>query len=91
MTLTQPDHTLATDQTSERAATAQAVDPMLQLLQRMTDPELLMTTDEVADYLRVPLSTVYYWREKKTGPRGLTVGRCVRFRAGDVRDWLEAQ
>ncbi|MEK6342882.1 MAG: helix-turn-helix domain-containing protein [Curtobacterium sp.] len=56
------------------------------------DPdEALLTIDEVARYLRVPVGTVRKWREKKTGPRARLIGRSLRFRFGDVRAWFDAQ
>lgn len=45
----------------------------------------------LADYLGVPVSTVYGWRHRHEGPRGLRVGRHVRYRRSDVEAWLEAQ
>lgn len=49
----------------------------------------LMTLAEVADYLRVPRDTIYYWRKRGRGPRGFRTGRHVRFRRSDVDAWLE--
>ena len=60
-----------------------------------SDPELaptqrcLMTSDEVAAYLRVPVATIYAWRYRGGGPRAMRVGRHLRFRQGDVEAWLE--
>lgn len=48
----------------------------------------LWTMQEVADYLRVPKRTVEKWREQRKGPLGRMVGRSLRFRVGDVQDWL---
>jgi len=43
---------------------------------------------EVADLLRVPVGTVYYWRKTKRGPKGTQVGRHVLYnRAGVVAWW----
>ena len=50
-----------------------------------------MTVEQVADYLNVPVKTVYRWRLTGTGPRGARVGRYVRFRRADVEAWLERQ
>ncbi len=44
---------------------------------------------ELADYLGVPLTTVYNWRVKGSGPKGYRVGKHVRFRLEDVTRWLE--
>lgn len=51
--------------------------------------EQLLSIRELASRLNVPLSTVYGWRYKGSGPRGFRVGRHVRFRWSDVEKWLE--
>jgi excisionase family DNA binding protein len=53
--------------------------------------EHLLGPQEVADYLHVPVRTVYAWRQRGTGPRGFRVGRHVRYRLEDVDAWLETQ
>ncbi|WP_344923806.1 helix-turn-helix domain-containing protein [Saccharopolyspora gregorii] len=35
---------------------------------------------DVADYLGVPVGTVYQWRTRGTGPTGKRVGKHVRYR-----------
>ncbi|WP_448061799.1 helix-turn-helix transcriptional regulator [Cellulomonas hominis] len=51
--------------------------------------EPLLGVEELAGYLGVPVATVYDWRVDGKGPRGIRVGRHVRFAVGDVRAWLE--
>ena len=51
----------------------------------------LLSLQEVADYLDVPPATLYAWRHKGTGPRGIRVGRHVRYREDDVEAWLDTQ
>jgi excisionase family DNA binding protein len=53
--------------------------------------ERLMAPAEVADYLSVPLQTVYLWNSQGTGPRSHRVGRHTRYRRADVEAWLEAR
>ena len=48
----------------------------------------LATPTEVADYLRVPLRTLYRWRYAGEGPPAFRVGRHLRFRWADVEAWL---
>lgn len=57
----------------------------------MRNREPLLTTQELADYLKVPLETIYAWRTRRLGPKGLKVGRYVRFRMTDVENWLTQQ
>ncbi len=51
----------------------------------------LMSMQEVADVVRVPVATLRYWRHLGTGPRGFRVGRSVRYWQTDVLRWLENQ
>lgn len=51
-------------------------------------PGKLMTAEEAAEYLRVPIRTLYDWRLKKTGPPSLRVGKFVRFREVDLEEWI---
>lgn len=53
--------------------------------------DVLLSPKELADYLGVPLATVYRWRSESTGPRGLKVGKHVRYRQADVAAWLETR
>ncbi|WP_226353786.1 AlpA family transcriptional regulator [Pseudonocardia sp. ICBG601] len=43
---------------------------------------------EVAEYLRVPVSTLDRWARLGTGPRYARVGRHARYRWSDVETWL---
>ena len=51
----------------------------------------LVGPQEVADWLGVPLGTVYRWRTNGDGPPGLRVGKHLRYRVKDVERWLDAQ
>ena len=50
----------------------------------------LMTPIECADYLSVPVATLYAWRYRGLGPRALRVGRHLRYRYSDLLAWLES-
>ena len=50
-----------------------------------------MTAAEVAEYLRVPLKSLYAWRYTHDGPPSARVGKYLRYRRTDVDDWLDAQ
>lgn len=58
---------------------------------RMLVRDELLTPAEVADWLQVPLSTLRIWRHRREGPPAVKVGRLLRYRAGAVEAWLEAQ
>ncbi len=49
----------------------------------------LLSTDEVARLLVVPVTTLYTWRYKGTGPKAYRVGKHLRYRLADVIAWLE--
>lgn len=51
----------------------------------------LGTADEVAAYVGVPKQTLYVWRTQSKGPRGIRVGKHLRYRWDDVEAWLDEQ
>ncbi len=51
--------------------------------------ESLLTLQELADYTKTPLSTLYSLRYENRGPRGCRIGRSLRFRITDINDWLD--
>lgn len=57
----------------------------------IADPEKLLKPQELADWLGVPLETVYAWATRKQGPPRIRVGRHLRFRRVDVERWLDQQ
>ena len=50
--------------------------------------EKLLSVEEVAEFLSIPVSTLYQWRHKGTGPTAFRVGRFLRYDPVDVREWL---
>jgi predicted DNA-binding transcriptional regulator AlpA len=65
--------------------------------QRATAPDTtraddeLLTMQEVADVVRVPVATLRYWRHLGTGPRSFRIGRSVRYWRTEVFAWLDDQ
>lgn len=53
--------------------------------------EPLLTPTDLAEYLGVPLKTLYQWRYRGVGPPAVRVGRYLRYRRADVEVWLEKQ
>lgn len=51
----------------------------------------LLSSEELAEYLGVPVTTIYRWRCSGTGPRGFSVGRHTKYREADVLDWIESR
>jgi excisionase family DNA binding protein len=54
-------------------------------------PTRLMTTDEVAAFLVVPVATIHRWRYVGTGPPAIRVGRHLRFDPDELAEWIDAQ
>jgi len=50
--------------------------------------ERLLSAQDLALYLEVPVKTIYTWRHRNTGPRGFRVGKHLRFRWRDIESWL---
>lgn len=72
-------------------AMASAAHPSLPFGDKPTRPspaDRLLSVEELADYLEVPVKTIYTWRHQNTGPRGFRVGKHVRFRWRDVEAWV---
>ena len=51
----------------------------------------LLSVQDLADYLGVPVATIYTWRYHRKGPPGFRVGRHLRFRQSDVEAWISDQ
>ncbi|KQY77548.1 excisionase [Microbacterium sp. Root1433D1] len=51
----------------------------------------LMTIEQVADVLQVPVDTVYAWRSKQYGPPAFKVGKYLRWKPEVVEAWIDAQ
>ncbi len=51
----------------------------------------LLSPAELADYLGVPIATIYAWRHRRQGPPGFRAGRHLRYRLADVQRWITAQ
>jgi excisionase family DNA binding protein len=51
----------------------------------------LLSIEELAEYLGVPVTTIYDWRVDGKGPCGVRVGRHVKFTVSDVLAWIDEQ
>jgi excisionase family DNA binding protein len=54
----------------------------------MNSLDRLLNVQDLADYLSVPVATIYTWRHHGHGPPGFRVGRHLRFRTSDVAHWI---
>jgi excisionase family DNA binding protein len=54
----------------------------------MDSIDRLLTVEDLAEYLEVPVATIYAWRYHRQGPPGFRVGKHLRFRWSDVEAWI---
>jgi excisionase family DNA binding protein len=57
----------------------------------MESLDRLLTAEDLAEYLGVPVATLYAWRYHRQGPPGFRVGRHLRYRRTDIERWLAGQ
>jgi predicted DNA-binding transcriptional regulator AlpA len=53
--------------------------------------ERLMTSEDVANLLRVPRRSLDQWSYLGTGPAFVRIGRYRRYRPSDLEKWLKAK
>ncbi len=54
----------------------------------MNEDDRLLTAEDLANFLDVPIKTLYAWRYRGEGPVGFRVGKHVRYRWTDVERWI---
>jgi predicted DNA-binding transcriptional regulator AlpA len=54
------------------------------------EPDRLWGVREVAEFLGVPVTTLYQWRYQRYGPTGARVGRYLRYDPREVRAWFRS-
>lgn len=57
----------------------------------MADPERLLGVEELAEYLDVPIRTIYVWGQVGEGPPRMRLGKRIKYRRSDVERWLESK
>lgn len=53
--------------------------------------EPLLSAQELADLLHLPIATIYTWRYRGKGPPGFRAGRHLRYRQSDIEQWISDQ
>ncbi len=54
-------------------------------------PDPLWWVQDTAEYLQLPVATLYRWSSRREGPPAYRVGRHLRYDPAEVRAWLHAQ
>ena len=55
-----------------------------------TNSNRLITPEELAEAIGIPMKRLYTWRLKGVGPTYVKVGHNLRYRSSDIEDWLDA-
>lgn len=50
-----------------------------------------MTVEDLAEYLGLPVATIYKQRAEGTGPPGYRIGKYARWKRSEVEAWLETK
>lgn len=53
--------------------------------------EPLLSIEDLAEYLGIPVTTIYDWRVDGKGPCAVRVGRHLKFAVSDVKAWISQQ
>ena len=56
----------------------------------MTDPDELLSTKQLAEWLGQSTAAIESWRSSGEGPPYIRIVKTVRYRRGDVQAWLDA-
>lgn len=51
--------------------------------------EPLLSIETLAEYVGVPVVTIYRWRTEGKGPCAMRIGRHIKFALSDVQAWLD--
>lgn len=54
-------------------------------------PYTLSLIEEAAEFLRVPVATLRYWRHMGTGPKSARIGGRVMYKQVDLENWINEQ
>ena len=55
------------------------------------DADVLLSFDEAAGVLGLSRHTLKAWRSQGEGPPVFLLGRAIRYRVGDLREWVAAR
>lgn len=57
----------------------------------VAEPPKLWTVEGLAEYLGVPVQTIYRWNSRGQGPPYVRLGKHARYRPADVDAWLDTR
>lgn len=55
----------------------------------MNDRNKIFTPKELSEYMGIAIHTLALYRLYGTGPKYLKLGRIIRYKLGDVLDWID--
>jgi excisionase family DNA binding protein len=53
--------------------------------------EELLSVQELADEMKIPVATLYNWNHRGYGPRPIKLGKHLRYRRSEVERFYKAQ
>ena len=56
-----------------------------------TGPYTLRLIEEAAEFCRVPVATMRWWRHQGTGPKSARIGGRVMYKQVDLEAWINEQ
>jgi excisionase family DNA binding protein len=56
----------------------------------MTENEIFLTTEQVAELLKVKRSTLDQWRHKGEGPPYVKIGATIRYKKSSLLEYLDS-
>ena len=56
----------------------------------MAAMEKLWSAQELAEFLGLPIQTIYQWRKRNYGPPGRRMGKHIRYRRSEVERWIDS-
>ena len=58
---------------------------------KVPEPRPLWRAEDVAEYLAVPIKTLYKWRLERQGPPCARIGKHLRYVPEEVVAWVESR
>lgn len=55
----------------------------------MQERNRIFTTEELSEYIGIAVHTLALYRLYGSGPKYLKLGRVIRYKLGDVLDWID--
>ena len=51
----------------------------------------LLSLEDLAEIIGIPVTTLRYWRFQGTGPKSFKLGKHIKYDRAEVERWIQAQ